>query len=64
MFSSIKEEIGRAENEKPAPFGKYVLPCAHYELAQYFMQPEKKDYASAKAHLQKVFYSSDYDFDF
>ena len=48
------EAIARAENEKPAPFGKYVLPCAHYELAQYFMQPEVKDYASAKTYLQKA----------
>jgi hypothetical protein len=44
--------IARAENEKAPPFGKYVLTCANYELANY--QTSLKNYADAKAYLSKA----------
>ncbi len=44
--------IARAENEKAPPFGKYVLTCANYELANY--QTSLKNYADAKAYLNKA----------
>ncbi len=33
MIQSFKESITRAESEKNQPFGKYVLPYAHFQLA-------------------------------
>jgi hypothetical protein len=47
----INESIARAENSKLS-FGKYVLPCAHYELSTY--HTDQNDLPTAKGYLSKA----------
>lgn len=43
--------MARGESDKQAPFGKYVLPCAHLELGSYYT--DINELGQAKNHLSK-----------
>ena len=48
----FNEAIARGEDEaKKAPFGKYILPYAHFKLATLYTND--KNYDQAKVHLHK-----------
>jgi len=49
----FNEAIARGEDEaKKAPFGKYILPYAHFKLAT--MYTNMKEYEQAKVYLNKA----------
>ena len=49
----FNEAIARGEDEaKKAPFGKYILPYAHFKLAT--MYTNNKEFDLAKVHLNKA----------
>ena len=47
----MNESLARAESDK-LPFGKYVQPYAHYQLANYYTN--EKEYDQAKIHANKA----------
>ena len=59
-FQCFNESLARSENEKLG-FGKFVLPCVHYELALYYTN--EKNYDQAKIHLNKAANYKDFELD-